>query len=263
LENDFGKNRENELDTDADTDRAENDKKKKKNEDEGNEEKQEEDQDWLLDPNQFKLIWDQVDIKFVDALEIAKPDAKRKRPDQEKQKRGKETGLDKDGETLSGQLRRSESSTGHMFPGGKGHGADPTEGKLTHSTFPEDGNVYLLTYTDRIAPSRFSDPITPDELRHSSKGYYSAISCSSSSSTVPGKATKAEFVSWKNQLIKRWVKQGQATLDVRKLNRAEISIDSEWFEKTRACDCDWKTLVSKLKAKELIMLETPLISTSP
>jgi hypothetical protein len=201
-----------------------------------------------------------VDLKFVDTLELVKPDAKRKRPEQ---KRDKETGHDKDGEALSGQLKGSGSLTGHMFPGGKGTGADPTEGKLTQSTFPEDGNAHLLTYTDRSAPLRFSDPITPDELRHSSKGYYSAFASSSSSSEEPSKATEAEFVSWKKQLIKRWMKQGQVTLDVRRLNRAEIPIDSEWFERTRACDCDWKTFVSKLKTKELTMLETPLVSTSP
>jgi hypothetical protein len=68
-----------------------------------------------------------------------------------------------------GQLKGSGSATLHRFPGGKGLVADPTKGKLIQSTLPEDGNVTLLTYTDRSAPSRCSDPITPDDLQRSSR----------------------------------------------------------------------------------------------
>jgi hypothetical protein len=87
------------------------------------------------------------------------------------QKRGKGAEAnDEDGEALSGQARGSGSSSLHKFPGGKGLVADPSKGKLTQSTFPEDGNVTLLTYTDRSVPSRFSDLITPNKLRPSSRG---------------------------------------------------------------------------------------------
>jgi hypothetical protein len=78
----------------------------------------------------------------------------------DKQERGKGTEAnDEDGEALSGQSRGSGSSTLHKFPGGKGLVADPFKGEVT-----------LLTYTDRSAPSRFSDPITFGELWALSRG---------------------------------------------------------------------------------------------
>jgi hypothetical protein len=58
-----------------------------------------------------KNEYEENEEKQGDDEEIAEPDARRKRAEHEKQKRGRETGLDKDGESLSGRLRGLESTT--------------------------------------------------------------------------------------------------------------------------------------------------------